>query len=310
MSIQVVEEKCVGCSVCIKSCPFGAIEMVDRIAVINDKCTLCGACVEACKFDAIVIRIKHTNKKDLRGYKGVLVFCEQKNGIIQSISYEMLGEGRKLADQLGVELSGVLIGSNIKGLAKDIAERGADKVYVIDAPELKDFLDEPYAKVMAELIEEHMPEIVLTGATSMGRAFIPRVAAMLNTGLTADCTGLDICADSRLLLQTRPAFGGNIMATILCKDYRPQMATVRHKVMKEAPVDKSKKAEIINVDYSKKKKILTSRTKFIESVIEEMHTVNIVEADIIVSGGRGLGGPEKFDIIEELAKALGGAVGA
>jgi electron transfer flavoprotein alpha subunit len=163
---------------------------------------------------------------------------------------------------------------------------------------------------MAELINEYKPEIVLTGATAMGRAFIPRVAAMIDTGLTADCTGLDICQETKMLLQTRPAFGGNIMATILCQNYRPQMATVRHKVMKEAAIEKGRKAEIINVDYSKKKQILTSRTKFIEEVVEEMHTVNIAEADIIVSGGRGLGGPENFKIIEELAQALGGAVGA
>jgi electron transfer flavoprotein alpha subunit/NAD-dependent dihydropyrimidine dehydrogenase PreA subunit len=310
MSIQVVEEKCVGCKACVRACPFGAIDMVEKIAVINDKCTLCGACVESCKFDAIIMRVKHSNKKDLTAYKGVFVFCEQKNGVLQSITYEMLGEGRKLADQLGVELVGVLMGSNIKALSSQIAERGADKVLVVDVAELKHFLDEPYAKVMANLINEYKPEIVLTGATAMGRAFIPRVAAMLDTGLTADCTGLDICQETKMLLQTRPAFGGNIMATILCQNYRPQMATVRHKVMKEAAIEKGRKSEIINVDYSKKKQILTSRTKFIEAVVEEMHTVNIAEADIIVSGGRGLGGPENFKIIEELAQALGGAVGA
>ncbi len=310
MSIQVIEEKCVGCKACVRVCPFGAIDMVDKIAVINDKCTLCGACVEACKFDAIVLRVTHTAKKNLSAYKGVFVFCEQKNGVLQSIAFEMLGEGRKLADQLGVELIGVLMGSNIKALSTSIAERGADKVLVVDAPELKYFLDEPYAKIMADLIDQYRPEIVLTGATAMGRAFIPRVAAMIDTGLTADCTGLEICSETKMLLQTRPAFGGNIMATILCQNYRPQMATVRHKVMKEAPLEKGRKAEIIHVDYAKKRQILSSRTKFIETIVEEMHTVNIAEADIIVSGGRGLGGPENFKIIEDLAQALGGAVGA
>lgn len=310
MGIRIIEEKCVGCAACQRACPFGAIDMVDRLAVINDKCTVCGACVDACKFDAIVVDVKHEEKKDLSAYKGVWVFCEQIDGKIQSISYELLGEGRKLADQLGVELAGVLLGSDIAPLAKKIEERGADLVYVVDRPELKHYLDEPYAKVMAELITDYKPEIVLTGATSMGRAFIPRVAAMLDTGLTADCTGLAVCDETRQLLQTRPAFGGNIMATILCQNYRPQMATVRHKVMKEAPVVKDNKAKVITVDYKNRKEIFTARTKFIEKVLEDIKTVNIVEADVIVSGGRGLKGPENFVLLEELAKALGGAVGA
>lgn len=310
MGIQVTEEKCVGCGACVRACPFGAIDLVDRVAVINEKCTVCGACVDACSFDAIIIRKMQAEKKDLGAYKGVWVFCEQKNGEIQSISYELLGEGRKLADRLGVELCGVLLGSDIAGLTKKISERCADKIYVVDNPALKDFVDEPYAKVMGQLIEDYKPEIVLTGATAVGRAFIPRVAAMLQTGLTADCTGLDICDETRMLLQTRPAFGGNIMATILCTDYRPQMATVRHKVMKEAAVNPANKAEVINVDYSAKKALLTSRVDFIESIIEEIKTVNIAEADIIVSGGRGMGKPENFALLEELAQALGGAVGA
>ncbi len=311
MSIEIIQQKCVGCKLCIAACPYAAIDMVNNVAVINyDKCTLCGACVNECKFEAIILRRHHEDMEKLKAYKGVWVFCEQKKGLLQSISYELLGEGRRLADRLGVEMCGVLLGENIKKSGGDIIHRGADKVYIVDSPSLMNYQDDPYTNVLVELIQEYKPEIMLIGATTIGRSLAPRVATKIRTGLTADCTSLDIDDETRNLLQTRPAFGGNIMATILCTDYRPQMATVRHKVMKESPINKKRQGEIIIKEYPHKAPALKSRTKIVDIIEEVEATVNIAEADIIVSGGRGIGGPENFKIIEELAQVLGGAVGA
>jgi len=308
-SIEILRDKCVGCKLCIPACPFGAIRMEDKIAVIDyDRCTLCGACLPICKFDAIKFEKGEGIKAPLEGYKGVWVFGEQKKGIIQSVVYELLCEGRRLADELNVELACVLIGEAMGDKAQELILRGADKVYLVESPKLKNYQDEPYTNVIVELIKEFKPEIFLSGATSIGRSLVSRIAAKLQTGLTADCTKLDIDKEKRLLLQTRPAFGGNIMATILCTNYRPQMATVRHKVFKEAPIDKTRKGQIIKKQYPEA--LYESRTKLLDIVEEISETVNLAEADIIVSGGRGLGKPEGFRVIEELAKVLGGAVGA
>ena len=308
-SITILLDKCTGCTLCVKSCPFGAIHMANRKAVIDmEKCTLCGACAEACKFSAIELKKVSGGQKDLSAYKDVWVFCEQKKGAIQSISFELLGEGRKLADKLGVNLCAVILGCGVEAKTPELAERGADKIYLVDHPALASYQDDPYTEVLVKLAEEYKPEIILCGATTIGRSLISRVAIKIGAGLTADCTGLDIDPAKRLLLQTRPAFGGNIMATIIAPNHRPQMATVRHKVMKEADIDRSRRAEIIKKSYPEE--VFSSRTKLLEIVEEIGETINISEADIIVAGGRGLGGKEGFDMISGLAKALGGAVGA
>jgi len=309
MSIKVINDNCTGCTICGKVCPFAAITMVEKKAVIDlDKCTLCGACVEACKFDAIVLKRTAKQTENLDAYSGVWVFGEQKRGVIQSIAFELLGKGSELAKKLNTKLSCVLIGHNVKDKAEELIHRGADVVYIVDTPELEHFLDEPYTQVIVQLIRKYRPEIFLCGATTIGRSLVSRVAVKLHTGLTADCTGLDIDEKEKLLLQTRPAFGGNIMATILCKNHRPQMATVRHKVMKELEPDTKRTGKVIEetVDRS----LLRSRTKIMDIVEEVTNTVNIAEADIIVSGGRGMKGPENFPLLEELAQAIGGAVGA
>ncbi len=311
MSIQIIKEKCTGCRLCIKACPFGAIKVENKLAVIDlDKCTLCSACVEVCKFKAIVIEKPETRvqKSDIKDYHGIWVFGEQKKGVIQPVVYELLGEARRLAAKLGTDVSCVLLGQGFSGKADELFWRGADKVYLVEAEELKDYQDEPYTNVIVELIKEYKPEIFLCGATSIGRSLISRIAINIRTGLTADCTGLDIDPEKKILLQTRPAFGGNIMATIICPDYRPQMATVRHKVMKELAPDKTRHGTLIKKSYSGK--LLTSRINLLDIVEEIEATVNLAEADIIVSGGRGLGKPENFKLIEELAKTIGGAVGA
>lgn len=308
--IVVIEEKCVGCRQCVKACPFGAIEMKDRLACIDlTKCTVCGACVEACKFDAIEIAKRDESLQiDLSLFTGVWILAEQFDGQIESISYELLGEGRKLADSLGMELCAVLLGSAVADKAQDLIAHGADKVYLADAPELAYFADEPYANVIIKLIRDYSPSIVLCGATTVGRSLVSRVAVSVNAGLTADCTGLAIDPESRNLLQTRPAFGGNIMATIITPSHRPQMATVRHKVMKEAVPDSTRTGQIITVNLPSD--VLKSRTKRLRYVAEEGTTVNITEANILISGGRGIQKPENFDIISELAKVLKAGVGA
>lgn len=308
-SIEILRDKCTGCTLCVRACPFGAIRMENKIAVIDyDKCTLCGACFAACKFEAIKFEKGEEEKVSLDDYKGVWVFGEQKKGIIQSVVFELLGEGRMLADDLGVELACVLLGEGLGEKANELIWRGADKVYLVEHPKLKNYQDEPYTNVIVELVKEFKPEVLLYGATSIGRSLASRIAVKLTTGLTADCTKLSIDKEKRLLLQTRPAFGGNIMATILCTNYRPQMATVRHKVFKEASVDKSRKGQIIKKSYPENS--YESRAKLIDIIEEISETVNLAEANIIVSGGRGLGKPEGFKIIEELAKVLGGAVGS
>jgi electron transfer flavoprotein alpha subunit len=308
-SIEVLEDRCVGCELCVKACLYDAIEMRDGIAVIKENCTLCGACVDPCKFEAIILRQdERPAAASPGGHRGVWVVAEQRAGQIHGVTLELLGKGRELADALDVPLSAALVGSGVQGLAGGLVEAGADTVYVVDEPELEHYLDEPYSAVVSELIERHRPEIVLAGATSIGRSLIPRVAIRVRAGLTADCTGLAIDDEEGLLLQTRPAFGGNIMATIVCPRHRPQMSTVRHKVMKPLPPDASRAGEIRRETIGKH--LLRSRSDYVEFVRDLTQVVNIAEADIIVSGGRGMGGPENFGIIEELAEVLGGAVGA
>ena len=309
MSLTIHNDKCVGCTLCVKACPFGALVMVDKKArVAMELCTLCGACLDACKFEAITLKRDKVLPVADAEASGVWVFCEQKRGEIQSVSYELLGKGRELADKRATKLCGVLLGHGIEGRAKELIARGADTVYCVDHPQLKNFLDEPYTAVLVRLIKKHKPEIVLCGATSIGRALVSRVAVKIGTGLTADCTGLDIDPDKQILLQTRPAFGGNIMATIITPLHRPQMATVRHKVMREAVPDPKRKGEVVREIFDDG--AVASRTRILDIIEEITATVNIAEADVIVSGGRGMKGPENFKILEELTQVLNGAVGS
>ncbi|MCM8781214.1 MAG: electron transfer flavoprotein subunit alpha [Candidatus Omnitrophica bacterium] len=310
MSIQVIIEKCTGCKLCLNVCPFDAIRISDKKAVIDlDKCNLCGACQDACKFKAIIIEKPAVGTTlELDEYRGVWVFIEQKRSKIQPVSFELLGKGRELADKLDCQLSGVLIGYNMDGQLDELIWRGADNIYLVESPLLLHFQDEPYTNILVKLIQKYKPEIFLCGATAIGRSLISRVAVKINTGLTADCTGLDIEPEKRILLQTRPAFGGNIMATIITPKHRPQMATVRHKVMQPLQPDTNRKGRVIREDFEEK--FYLSRTKRIDFVEEIESLVNLAEADIIVSGGRGMGDKENFKLLEELASVLGAAVGA
>lgn len=230
--IEVITNKCVGCKLCLKACAYDAIVIEDKTAeIIADKCTLCGACVSACPFDAIFIRKEQREVVDKIDYQGIWVFAEQREGILAPVVLELLGKGSELAAIRECELTAVLLGYEVEHLTEELIAYGADKVIVVDDPEMHHFVDQNYTKAFVELAEKYKPEIILAGATVIGRSFIPRVAVELRTGLTADCTGLAIDDETGNLLQTRPAFGGNIMATILTPNHRPQMATVRHKVM-------------------------------------------------------------------------------
>ena len=306
LPISIDKEKCTGCSLCESACAFGSLVMEDGYPRFLDDCRLCGECVQACPQDAIIIEEAGTEVK-LSNYKGILVFAEQWNGKVHPVSYELLGKGRELADQLGEKLFAVIIGNELSDAVKELTMRGADKIFVFDYPELKVFRDDPYSAILEDLVIDEKPSIFLIGATSIGRSLGPKVAACLETGLTADCTGLDIDPESRLLLQTRPAYGGNIMATIICTNTRPQIATVRYKVMKEAEKDPTNESEIIKktIDIND----IPDRVKIIDfSPAKEQ--ISIIDADIIVSGGKGMGDPKGFEVIQELAEALGGAVGA
>ena len=309
MSIRILEEKCIGCGVCLPACPFGAISVEDEKARIDPaKCNLCGACVTSCGFAAVELLREEKETVDKSEYQGVWVFAEQKEGKIAVVTWELLGEGRKLADRLGSPLSAVLLGRQMDEAARELFYYGADRVILADSPQLENFLEEPYTEVMVEVIRRYKPAIVLLGATTIGRSLAPRVAARLETGLTADCTGLAIDEESKNLLQTRPAFGGNLMATILCPNHRPQMATVRPKVFPPARRDESRSGELIKIDYSTRR--LPQRAELLEIIKGDGPSMNIAEADIVVSGGRGLGDPKNFALVRELAEVLGGAVGA
>lgn len=305
--IEVIVEKCVGCGVCAKVCAYDAVIMKDKLAEIyTEKCTLCGACVSACKFDAILIRKIQTQTDDVGQYDGVWVFAEQHELEIAPVVYELLGKGRELADQRETSLTAVLMGTEVRELTESLIASGADRVIVVDHPALRYFSDLHYAHAFSQLIEKYRPEIILAGATNTGRSFIPRVAVKVKTGLTADCTGLAIDDETGNLLQTRPAFGGNIMATILTPDHRPQMATVRHKVMTPLEQDNSRSGTVIDEDVD----FPEYDVKFLERVHDSEQTVNITEADFVISGGRGLKDPKNFEILRELAAHLDGALGA
>ncbi len=307
MAIKVNLDNCIGCGGCVTACPFGLLSIVDGKVVVADGCTSCGACIDACGMEVFSLEEVEVTSEESRTARGVWVFAEQWRGTIRSVSYELLAKGRELADTLETELAAVCLGHDVKDINQLIAH-GADTVYLVNSPDLADNQEDLMAGALTKLIKQYRPEIVIAGATALGRAFIPRVASVLNTGLTADCIGMDIDTERRLLLQTRPTFGGNIMATIICPNKRPQMATVRPRVFKKNPADESRKGKIIEVAFDKAD--IEQRYKLIDFIEEAGETIKIEDADIIVSGGRGLGKPENFKLLQELADALGAALGA
>jgi electron transfer flavoprotein alpha subunit/NAD-dependent dihydropyrimidine dehydrogenase PreA subunit len=306
--INLDKEKCTGCGLCKQACPFGAIEIVEKIANIGEKCTLCGACIDACPVEAISIQRKITREVDQLQYRDVWIIAEIKDNKVRKVSFELLGKALELSEKLNQDPCVILIGDNVKRFAQDFSNRGAKKIYIAEHEALKDYYTKTYSSVIIGLISQYKPNIVLYPATISGRDLAPRVAASLELGLTADCTGLSI--QDGLLLQTRPAFGGNIMADIICPITRPQMATVRPNVMEVAPIKDNNDSEIIEIPVSVDLKSLKVRTKKLISGIASECGIPVCEADIIVSGGRGVGCQENFKILEDLANILNAAVGA
>ncbi|MFX1587375.1 MAG: FAD-binding protein [Promethearchaeota archaeon] len=308
MLIIVDKEKCTGCGICEKACPFGAIKIVEKIAVIGDECTLCGACVDQCNLKAITIQRKKFEDVDLSQYQDVWIVAEIKDDKVRNVSFELLGKAIELADELKQDPCVLLIGNNIKRFTQDFSNRGAKKIYIAEHEDLKDYHTETYSSVITGIISKYNPNIVLYPATINGRDLAPRIAATLKLGLTADCTGLSI--KDGLLLQTRPAFGGNIMADIICPITRPQMATVRPNVMQVAPIQDKVNTEIIEIPVKVDLQGLKIKTKEIIRGTASECGIPVCEADTIVSGGRGVGSKENFNIIEDLANVLNAAVGA
>lgn len=305
--IEVDLEVCSGCQKCVKACPFAVITMVDKKAQIGDGCTMCGACVQVCPEEAITIERK-VRDVDLSKYSGIWVFAETvENSKFRNVTYELLTKGNELANELGQELFAVLLGHNVESLTKDLAAYGAKKVILVEHELLEQYNTDAFSSVITGLITKYNPNILLFPATHLGRDLAPRVAATLELGLTADCTGLSI--KDGLLLQTRPAFGGNIMADILCPYTRPQMATVRPNVMPKSEPVEGQTVEVIKENVTLDPKGL--RTKIREIIKTEIEgTKKIDEADCVISGGRGMCTEESFNKLEDLAKELDGVVGA
>jgi len=295
-----------------------------KLAVIGeDKCIFCGACVDTCNqlgdkakkadiFHAIVMEkevVETTGPAlDPTAYKGVWCYAEVRHWQLQSTIYELLNVGRQLAGTLSEELSAILIGHNVADKAQELIEYGADKVYVMDHPIFENFIDEAYAAALTELIKQEKPNKLLMPASTIGRSFGSRVAIQANTGITADATELSIDPKTRMLNATRPSFGGNLMATILCEKHRPEMATVRPMAFARNPREAGRQGKILKVQFDPAK--WNVKTKFVQYVPEENKQQDITTAEKIVAGGIGLGKADGFKLLEQLTDIIGGAIGA
>ncbi|MCD6269385.1 MAG: FAD-binding protein [Deltaproteobacteria bacterium] len=307
MGVWIDSELCNGCKRCLKACPYDAVAMRGDKAVILEHCTACGACIEACRQDAVKTDVVAREIPDFSDHRGVWVLAEAQGGELNPVSLELLGEAQELARTLGQKVGVILPGWDIAGLAPTLARFGAAKICLAEDKALATYRVEIYTEIVAELVAEYKPDILLIGATSRGRELAPRLARRLKAGLTADCTMLEIDPDEKILLQTRPAFGGNVMATIASRYSRPQMATVRPGVMQPCECEGSQ-AEIINHLVKVPETPAVAAAKVLEVVREAKRKVRLNEAKVIVAGGRGTGGEMGFKLIEKLAEGFGGEV--
>jgi len=275
--------------------------------VVDETCTACGACLPECPVEALSLPERKIVEVDLSAYQGVWFWVEQFRGQASPISWEMAGKGRELADKLGTTLTACVLGQDMERIAQESICYGADRVFLVDDPTLSVYRTDPYAAALIDLVRKYKPEVFILGASTRGRDLAGSVATRLCTGLTADCTELAIDPETRLLRQTRPAFGGNIMATIICPHHRPQMATVRHRVFEMPEMDANRQGQIVRERAVMGEGEIAS--KVVDFVTQE-GVVNLADAQVIVAGGRGVGGPEGFAPIFELAEVLGGAVGS
>ncbi|MFH1652917.1 MAG: electron transfer flavoprotein subunit alpha [Pseudomonadota bacterium] len=310
MKILIDKNKCTGCKKCIPSCPYDAIVMKGKLATIDERCTLCGACLEACPFDAIALSNQMEKiRMDVSSFKDIFVFIENSHGKIERVSLELLSKAFELAKVSKQKVAAVLIGDDVKSLSQELKKYNLNKIIIAEHEFLKNYETLRFTKVFGGIIKKYKPSIVLFGATPLGRDLAPRVANMVQTGLTADCTEFAIDKESGLLLQTRPAFGGNLMATIVCRDHRPQMATVRPGVFNIPTTSSSGKknsVEHFEVELTQN----DAQSEIIEEAIESIEHANLANAKIIVSGGRGMGEKRNFKLLYDLAKALGAEVGS
>ena len=306
-------DKCVGCGACLSKCPFGAIEMDGARAKNTAACTSCGACVRICPVEAISkVEEKKAKVMDKSSYHNVWVYMENDGESLKSVGLELLGEGRKLADSMGEALVAVIFGDDkvtLETFAGRAIGHGADTAIIVLGAEYGKYTTDAYAEGFTKLIEKHKPSVLLLGATNEGRDLGPRVACRVGTGLTADCTGLGIDEATGYVAWTRPTFGGNVLATILCPDSRPQMGTVRPGVFQRPELDKSRTGNLIRENIHVKEKDI--RTKILDIVRETAEkAASLEEAEIIVAAGRGVGSKENMRLVEDLADTLGGLVGA
>jgi len=305
MTIWIIEDQCDGCKRCQQACPYESIEVTDGVARVTDRCTSCGACVAACKKEAIGSDITPRQVPDFSDHTGIWVFAEQTDGHLANVGLELLGKARELSVHLNEDVSAVLIGKNVAGLCDTLAEHGAHNIYLVEDDLLEQYRTIAYTDVMQALVKEYKPGILLIGATALGRDLAPRVSRRVGAGLTADCTELSIDPDERILWQTRPAFGGNVMATIANRYSRPQMTTVRPGVMEKKTVTEGV-ANIIR--FKPRLNEADIRTRVLEIVKEKKSVTDITEAGVIVAGGRGVGDKKGFDMLQKLADLLGGAL--
>jgi len=307
MGVFIEAEKCTGCARCLKDCPYDALEVIDGRAVMTERCTQCGACLSACPEGAIISDAAPRAVPDFKDYQGVFVLAEVRRGRLHPVGPELLGAARRLAERLGQRVGAVLLGQAVRDLAPELIGRGADEVHLIEDELLDNYLTGPHTRALAGLIRAEKPGVLLIGATHQGRDLAPRLARRLSLGLTADCTALEIDPEEKILLQTRPAFGGNVMATIASRYSRPQMATVRPGIMEALPLDPARRGRI--VEHRADLGPADLGALLLREVRQAGPPVDLSRAKIIVAGGRGLGSAEGFKLLEDLARALGGQVG-